>query len=228
MPNSVRSLKRKSRIKHDSDAQSLISSIYSRPASRSSFKNITIKNETDRGNWSSSLDYLMSCIGFAVGLGNIWRFPYLVYEYGGGPFILAYFLFLIVVALPLAFMETAWGQLTSRGPLGMWHKICPKLKGTGVATVVFAGYMNTYYQVVTMYCLAYLFKSFTKNLPWLSCGNLWNDFATCNKTEIPAYQFWKFEMLKQSDFIAFGWFTEGALGVDGYLLPCDQKHLSDK
>ena len=159
MPNSVRSLKSRSRRNNrPDDAISLISS---RPASRSSFRSIVRQKppetnnpetlEDDRGNWSSGLDYLMSCIGFAVGLGNIWRFPYLVYEHGGGPFILAYFLFLIVVALPLAFMETAWGQLTSRGPLGMWNKICPKLKGTGVATVVFAGYMNTYYQVVTMY-----------------------------------------------------------------------------
>ena len=72
----------------------------------------------------------------------------------------------------------------------------------------------------TLKCLAYLFKSFQSSLPWLTCNNDWNELSTCNKTEIPAYQYWKSGMLKQSDFIAFGWFTEGSLGVDSYLLLC--------
>ena len=64
----------------------------------------------DRDNWGSKTEFLLACIGNCVGLGNLWRFPYLVYESGGGVFLIPYFIMLFLVGIPLLYMELSLGQ----------------------------------------------------------------------------------------------------------------------
>jgi len=71
-------------------------------------------NEEERGQWNSKADYLFTCIGYAVGLGNICRFPYLVYENGGGAFVIPYLVMLLLVGIPFVFMETSLGQFSGK------------------------------------------------------------------------------------------------------------------
>ncbi|GCC16552.1 hypothetical protein chiPu_0021396 [Chiloscyllium punctatum] len=82
----------------------------------------------ERGNWSSKTDYLLSVIGSAVGLGNVWRFPYLAYRNGGGAFLIPYILMLAVTGVPMFFLETSFGQFASLGPDAVW-KAVPMLQG---------------------------------------------------------------------------------------------------
>ena len=82
-----------------------------------------------REQWSSPVSFLLACIGSAVGLGNIWRFPYLCYKSGGGAFLIPYIIMLIFCGLPLLFMELTAGQYTRQGPIGALGKICPLLQG---------------------------------------------------------------------------------------------------
>ena len=82
-----------------------------------------------RETWGSRASFLLACIGSAVGLGNIWRFPYLCYKSGGGAFLIPYVVMLIFCGIPLLYMELTIGQYTRQGPIGALGKICPILQG---------------------------------------------------------------------------------------------------
>ncbi|GFO09380.1 sodium- and chloride-dependent glycine transporter 1-like [Plakobranchus ocellatus] len=131
--------------------------------------------ETDeRGGWGGKLDFMLTCIGYAVGLGNIWRFPYLCYKSGGGAFFIPYTLFLLICGLPLFFLEVSYGQFSSLSPIAIW-KVVPMFKGVGIGMLVCSGIVCIYYNVIIAWTLYYLFSSFRAVLPWSHCGNSWND-----------------------------------------------------
>ena len=80
---------------------------------------MAVSNDTeDRGQWGSSLGFIMAAAGSAVGLGNIWRFPYLVGENGGGAFVFVYIICVLFIALPLLLNEIALGRKSGKNPIG--------------------------------------------------------------------------------------------------------------
>ena len=85
--------------------------------SRVSYRSVASEDgnaTVERGHWNSKADYLFTCIGYAVGLGNICRFPYLTYENGGGAFVIPYMIMLLLVGIPIVFMETSLGQYSGK------------------------------------------------------------------------------------------------------------------
>uniref|UniRef100_T1E7G7 Transporter n=1 Tax=Crotalus horridus TaxID=35024 RepID=T1E7G7_CROHD len=135
---------------------------------------------TERGNWSSKTDYLLSMVGYAVGLGNVWRFPYLTFQNGGGAFLIPYTIMLALAGLPLFFMECSLGQFASLGPVSVW-RILPLLQGVGITMVIISTFVTIYYNVIIAYSLYYLFASFQRVLPWAECNPEWAD-QKCSKT----------------------------------------------
>ncbi|XP_052795158.1 sodium- and chloride-dependent glycine transporter 1-like isoform X1 [Mya arenaria] len=131
------------------------------------------KKQTEREGWKGTLDFMLTCIGYAVGLGNIWRFPYLCYKSGGGAFFIPYILFLCICGIPLFFMETAYGQFSSLSPIAIW-RCSPLFKGVGIGMVMVSGLVCVYYNVIVAWTLYYLFMSLRAVLPWSTCGNWWN------------------------------------------------------
>ncbi|NXC60945.1 S6A14 protein, partial [Aleadryas rufinucha] len=136
---------------------------------------------SERGNWSNKTDYLLSMVGYAVGLGNVWRFPYLTYQNGGGAFLIPYTLMLALAGLPLFFMECSLGQFASLGPISIW-RILPLFQGVGITMVIISTFVTIYYNVIIAYALYYLFASFQKVLPWSDCFSWADEF--CSKTRI--------------------------------------------
>uniref|UniRef100_A0A8C8DW97 Transporter n=1 Tax=Oryzias sinensis TaxID=183150 RepID=A0A8C8DW97_9TELE len=122
-----------------------------------------------REKWASKLDFVLSVAGGFVGLGNVWRFPYLCYKNGGGAFLIPYFIFLFGGGLPVFFLEVALGQFTSEGGITCWEKLCPIFTGIGYASIVIVSLLNIYYIVILAWGVYYLFQ-----LPWAKCKQPWN------------------------------------------------------
>uniref|UniRef100_A0A8C8A0N9 Transporter n=1 Tax=Oryzias sinensis TaxID=183150 RepID=A0A8C8A0N9_9TELE len=141
--------------------------------------------DIDRETWGKKIDFLLSVIGFAVDLANVWRFPYLCYKNGGGAFLIPYILFLVIAGMPLFYMELALGQYNREGAATVW-KICPVFKGVGYAVIVIALYVGFYYNVIIAWSLYYLYSSMTAELPWLKCGNSWNSINCTDPQHINA------------------------------------------
>ncbi|GAA6073927.1 sodium- and chloride-dependent creatine transporter 1-like [Tachysurus ichikawai] len=178
----------------------------------------------ERETWSRQMDFIMSCVGFAVGLGNVWRFPYLCYKNGGGVFLIPYILFVFLGGIPIFFLEIALGQFMKAGSIAVWN-IAPLFKGLGYASMVIVFLCNTYYIMVLAWGFYYLIKSFTSTLPWSTCTNYWNtenciesfhkdgckndtivNFTFMNKTcdelvnaTSPIIEFWENKVLHISD-----------------------------
>ncbi|XP_008053869.1 sodium- and chloride-dependent neutral and basic amino acid transporter B(0+) [Carlito syrichta] len=135
----------------------------------------------DRGNWSKKSDYLLSMVGYAVGLGNVWRFPYLTYNNGGGAFLIPYAIMLALAGLPLFFLECSLGQFASLGPVSVW-RILPLFQGVGITMVLISIFVTIYYNVIIAYSIYYMFASFQRQLPWKNCS-YWSD-ENCSRTPI--------------------------------------------
>uniref|UniRef100_A0A4W5Q2G5 Transporter n=1 Tax=Hucho hucho TaxID=62062 RepID=A0A4W5Q2G5_9TELE len=127
-----------------------------------------------RETWSKKMDFLLSVIGYAVDLGNVWRFPYICYQNGGGAFLLPYMLMAVFGGVPLFYMELALGQFHRSGCISIWKHICPIFKGIGFAICIIALYIAFYYNTIMAWALYYLLASFRPTLPWTTCSNPWN------------------------------------------------------
>nr|UYG55591.1 GAT-2 [Macrophthalmus japonicus] len=134
------------------------------------------KGGKEREQWNNKLDFLLSVIGFCVGLGNVWRFPYLCYKNGGGAFLVPYCVCAILGGMPMFFLEVGIGQFMSEGGISVW-KMCPLFQGIGYAAIVVCNWLNVYYIVIIAWALYYFVLSFQAELPWASCGNWWNTDA---------------------------------------------------
>jgi len=136
--------------------------------------------ESERQKWGSSIEFWLTLIGYCVGFGNLWRFPYLAYTYGGGAFLVPYFISLFCIGVPLFLCETALGQFMQKGPVGAFKAINPKLQGVGVAQVILCFTLAVYYDMLVAWSLIFFLYSWGTPLAWSenpddNNGKSWDD-----------------------------------------------------
>lgn len=105
-------------------------------------------------------------VGYCVGLGNFWRFPYLCMTHGGALFFVPYFACLFTIGIPVTLMELSLGQKFQRGDIGVFRGIHPRLAGVGLASVFASFAIVCYYNIIIGWSLIYLIMSFMSPLPW--------------------------------------------------------------
>ncbi|XP_061838408.1 sodium-dependent neutral amino acid transporter B(0)AT1-like [Nerophis lumbriciformis] len=148
----------------------------------------------DRPKWDNKVQYILTCVGFCIGLGNVWRFPYLCQSHGGGAFLIPYLILLVLEGLPLLLLEFALGQRLRKGSVGVWRAISPYLTGLGIASMLVSFFVALYYNTLIAWILWYLFNSFQSPLPWTQCplaDNGTGYIAECQQSSPVDYFFYR-------------------------------------
>uniref|UniRef100_A0A8C0GSG1 Transporter n=1 Tax=Chelonoidis abingdonii TaxID=106734 RepID=A0A8C0GSG1_CHEAB len=151
-----------------------------------------VLKEDDRPKWDNKFQYILSCVGFAVGLGNVWRFPYLCQIYGGGAFLIPYVIALIFEGIPLFHLELAIGQRLRKGSIGVWNTISPYFGGVGIGSLMVSFIVSLYYNTILAWVMWYFINSFQEPLPWSACplnGNRTGYIEECHESTAVNY-FW--------------------------------------
>ncbi|XP_043238326.1 sodium-dependent nutrient amino acid transporter 1-like [Amphibalanus amphitrite] len=134
--------------------------------------------DQERDQWSSPIEFLLSCVAMSVGLGNVWRFPFTAYENGGGAFLIPYLVVLLFIGKPLYFMELAMGQFSSYGCVRVWN-VVPAARGVGYGQMIGTASVVSYYVALMALTVFYFFASFSAVLPWTYCDPSWADMSHC-------------------------------------------------
>lgn len=133
-------------------------------------------SSSKRGSWGNSFTFILAAVGSAVGLGNAWRFPGLASKYGGGTFLLIYFVLMLIMGVPLLMMEISIGRKTRSGVIPALGSLNKKFQWIGWAATTNAFVIVTYYAVVfawviLMAALSFKFASITGNSE--AASSLW-------------------------------------------------------
>jgi len=128
----------------------------------------------DREHWTNRLGFILAAAGSAVGLGNIWRFPFVVGMNGGAAFIIIYLITIIIIGYPMMITEMALGKKTQRNPVGAFKAMAPNSPWWLVGALgVFTGFVIlSYYSVVAGWSLAYIFRAIQGFHPDIDFANL--------------------------------------------------------
>jgi NSS family neurotransmitter:Na+ symporter len=131
--------------------------------------------EEQRQSWGTRGGFILAAVGSAVGLGNLWGFPYKLYSYGGGAFLIPYIIALLLVGIPLMILEFSIGHYTQRAAPDAFKSGHKHFEIVGWWGIILGFVIVTYYPVILAYCLSFLWYSIAGifnggQLPWAGKG----------------------------------------------------------
>ncbi|XP_076789945.1 orphan sodium- and chloride-dependent neurotransmitter transporter NTT5-like isoform X4 [Arvicanthis niloticus] len=149
---------------------------------------------------------ILILVAFSIGLGSMWRFPYLCHQNGGGSFLLMYLILLLMLGIPLMYMEMVVGQWLRKDNIQAWKYLVPWLSGVGYSSILASVLVILYNSALVSWSLFYLVQSFDYPLSWDHCPLVENfsivDFS-CLWIE-PHQYFWYQTVLRASNQIEEG------------------------
>ena len=122
--------------------------------------------------YDREIEFYLLLIGFTIGYGSFWRFPYLIYSNGGGTFLVPYFIFLLIVGIPAFYLECYYGQIFNKDPVSLFESVSNKWAGVGWAMVAMSWMLSLYYGTILCWSTYYFFESFISPLPWSNVGKV--------------------------------------------------------
>lgn len=131
--------------------------------------------EEVRESWGTRTGFILAAVGSAVGLGNLWGFPYKLYNYGGAAFLIPYLIALILVGIPMMILEFSLGHHTQRAAPDAYGKLNKRFELVGWWGILLGFVIITYYPVILAYCMSFLWYSAKGifsggQLPWAGEG----------------------------------------------------------
>ena len=131
--------------------------------------------EEQRESWGTRGGFVLAAVGSAVGLGNLWRFPYELYDHGGGAFLIPYIIAVFVIGVPMLILEFSLGHFTQRAAPDAFAHSHKRLEFVGWWSILLGFVIVTFYTVILAYCFSFLWFSIEGiisggELPWAGEG----------------------------------------------------------
>jgi len=131
--------------------------------------------EEQRETWGTRGGFVLAAVGSAVGLGNLWGFPYKLYDHGGGAFLIPYVVAMFCIGIPMLILEFSLGHFTQRAAPDAFGRCNRKLEFVGWWGILLGFVIVTYYPIILGYCFSFMFYSIEsivtgKSLPWAGQG----------------------------------------------------------
>ncbi len=177
-----------------------------------------------REQWSSRLGFLLASVGFAVGLGNIWRFPYITGENGGAAFVVVYLVCAFLIGVPILIAEVMIGRRGGLSPPGSMRAVAQaegqsaRWQWVGGMNVLAAFLIEVVYCVIAGWVLLYLFKALTTGFAGVDGAVAETEFAAV-LADIPGLVFWTFLGLAITGVIIYAGLRSGIERAVRVLMP---------
>ena len=174
-----------------------------------------MEKKQNRGTFTGSLGFVLAAAGSAVGLGNIWRFPYLAAKDGGGIFLLCYLILALTFGFTLLITEIAIGRKTGQSPLTAYGKIHPKLGWVGILACLIPMLILPYYCAIGGWVMKYLWVYLTGNGMSAVADGYFTGFITAQWSPI----FWFLIFLGATMFVVYKGVDKGIERLSRVLMP---------